>query len=404
MGREWELSYRLGMRKDNLCYCLALNACPEELPEAPLPEKKTTSGEGGPGQIPPESGEMLEKRRRRIIKGFALPISDKFLTIVEKRKQNGQNLYLEFMEKMKQKKQNFISAKDIVPNATNSDYLDTKKNVVLYLEKHRVFPGYQSGTYEDENVVFLTFPQHVMAHYLRFLQYGDLGDRFAVNQMLGQNDMQRREMASYAGSLGGRQQQQNLRDQNRGWYNSEVQRKLGKKGAAAAQLKGVGAFDPQNLFSATAVWQKKYQQDLAFKQKMLKNLAQGLKTQAQQGTNIFNPISQRHRVINGKGILIDGKIVFSPYSIVYPDETFEYSEHRVHLSEDFYWNHIKNRPVGKRANYRNQKPKKKSSRKNEPLTCNETQNQFENVQRLEKTLSLRVPEFKFLFFKNFFMT
>lgn len=110
-----------------------------------------------------------------------------------------------------------------------------------------------------------------MAHYLCFLQYGDLGDRFAVNQMLGQNDMQRREMASYAGSLGGRQQQQNLSDQNRGWYNWEVQRKLGKKGAAAAQLKGVGAFDPQNLFDATAAWQKKYQQDLAFKQKMLKN-------------------------------------------------------------------------------------------------------------------------------------
>ncbi len=38
------------------------------------------------------------------------------------------------------------------------------------LEKHRVLPGHQSGTYEDENVVFLTFPQHVMAHYLRFLQ------------------------------------------------------------------------------------------------------------------------------------------------------------------------------------------------------------------------------------------
>lgn len=55
---------------------------------------------------------------------------------------------------MKQKKQNFISAKGIVPNATNSDYIDTKKNIVLYLEKHRILPDHQSGTYEDENVVF----------------------------------------------------------------------------------------------------------------------------------------------------------------------------------------------------------------------------------------------------------
>jgi len=201
-----------------------------------------------------------------------------------------------------------------------------------------------------------------MAHYIRFLQNRDIGDRLAVNQMLAQNDDQsRRAMASYAGTLGGKQQQ-NLRDHNKGWFSSEVQSALGKKGAAAAKAKRVGAFDLQNLLDALVAWQKKYQQDTVFRQKMLDNLRQGLKTQKQLGINIYDPLSQRHRVINGKGILIDGKIFLSPYSIVYPDETFEYSEHRVHLSEDFYWNHIKNRPVGKRgANYKNpkvSKPKK----------------------------------------------
>lgn len=198
-----------------------------------------------------------------------------------------------------------------------------------------------------------------MAHYLRFLQYGKIADRLAVNKMLGQNNAQSRlDMARYAGSLGGTQQQKNLRDQKRGWFSSEVQSKLGEKGAAFAKVKDVGAYDPNNLLDGLEAWQKKFQQDSAFRKQMLNNLQQGLQTQTQLGINIYDPVSQRHRVINGKGISIDGKIVPSPYSIVYSDESFEYSEHRVHLSEDFYWNHIKNKPVGKRANYRNPKPKK----------------------------------------------
>ena len=302
------------------------------------------------------------------MKGFALPSSDHFLTILEKRKESGRDVYWEYMEKMKLKKQDYTFAKDTVANATNSDYIDTKTGVMLYLEKHRILPDHRSGTYDEENVILLTFPQHVMAHYIRFLQNRDIGDRLAVNQMLAQNDDQScRAMASYAGTLGGKQQQ-NLRDHNKGWFSSEVQSALGKKGAAAAKAKRVGAFDPQNLLDALVAWQKKYQQDPVFRQKMLDNLRQGLKTQKQLGINIYDPLSQRHRVINGKGILIDGKIILSPYSIVYPDETFEYSEHRVHLSEDFYWNHIKNRPVGKRgANYKNPKPKVSKPKKNQNL-------------------------------------
>ncbi len=340
MGREWELSYRLGMRKNNCFQLFRMSACPEESEQLPL-----------------ESGELQERCRRQI-KGFALPISDIFLTIIERRKQSGKDIYMEYMRKMKQKNQDYIPAKNILLNATDSDFIDKKTGILLYLEKHRILPGFQSGTYIDQNVVLLTFPQHVMAHYFRYLQYKKYEDRLAVNQMLGQNTVEnRREMASYAGTIDGKQQQQNLRNQNRGWYNSDVQRELGKKGAASAKKKGVGAFDPQNLLDAVSAWQDKFQQNTVFRQKMLNNLQQGLKTQHQLSINIYDPVSQRHHIINGKGLSIDGKIVLSPYSIVYPDETFEYSEHRVHLSEDFYWNHIKNRPPGKRTNYRNAKTK-----------------------------------------------
>jgi hypothetical protein len=39
----------------------------------------------------------------------------------------------------------------------------------------------------------------------------------------------RRDIASFAGKIGGSAVQKMLKAQNRGWYNSEVQRELGKK-------------------------------------------------------------------------------------------------------------------------------------------------------------------------------
>jgi hypothetical protein len=358
MGREWELSYRLGMRKDKIKNRkrLVSNACPEKsnvLILSTIVKRQEIDFLRAEKTDSPEPNELQEKRRHQK-KGFALPISSIFLKIIEERKQNGRDIYLEYMEKFKKKKPDYIKAKTKVPNLAKSDYIDTKKNVILYLEKHRIVPGHANGEYSDENVVLLTFPQHVMAHYLRFLQYRNLADRSAVNIMLQQNIEEiRREKARYAGKLGGKQQQQNLRELNRGWYNSKLQKELGKKGAAAAKLKKVGAFNPQNLMDAVVAWQKKYEQDPIFKDKMLKNLQKGLETQALLGLNIYNPKSQRYRAINGKGIRIDGTTIPSPYSRVYSDEKFEYSEHRIHLSEDFYWNYIKHIPVGKRTNFKN---------------------------------------------------
>jgi hypothetical protein len=377
--REWELSYRLGMREDKVKNIkrLVSNACPEKsdifsmLHEIDFLKAEETDS--------PEPNELQGKHRRRN-KGFALPSSNTFLKILEKRKQNGRDIYLEYMEKFKNKKPDYLATKTSIPNSsssinrttgpelsysymnnlvprtTKSDFIDTKTGVFLYLEKHRILPGHKKGKYNEQNVVLLTFSQHVIAHYLRFLQYGNIEDRIAVNMMLLQNDEQiRRDMASYAGKLGGKKQQQNLRESNRGWYNRELQKELGKKGAAAAKLKKVGAFDPQNLLYAGVAWKEKYEQDPIFQNKMSKNLRKGLETQAELGLNIHDSKSQRYRVINGKGIRVDGKIIPSPYSRVYSDETFEYSEHRIHLSEDFYWNYMKHHPVAERTNYRNPK-------------------------------------------------
>jgi hypothetical protein len=245
---------------------------------------------------------------------------------MEERKKNGRDIYLESIEKFKKKKPYYRPVERMLSNSNNSKnktkgqrteksyYIDTKTGVMVYLEKHHILPKHQNGDDKPENIVLLTFPQHVMAHYLRFLQYENQKDRLAVRIMLSQDNGEiRREMASYAGKLGGKQQQKNLHESNRGWYNPQIQEKLGKKGAASAKLKEVGAFDPQNLLDAGVAWKEKFQKDGMFQDKMLKNLRKGLGTQAQLGVNIYDSKSQRYRVINVRGTFSSGPVVTINY-------------------------------------------------------------------------------------------
>ena len=338
MGREWELSYRLGMQTK---YCFKRNffflnkkfldkrnkyvvskACPKE------PNNK---------MVPNEPGELQKKRRD--FAGFILPDSQFFLMFIEKRKSEGRDVYKEYMSFLFQKKTHYKSEKEL-SKVKNCLYIDTKTDKVVFLEKHRILPGHEGGTYESANVVLVTFPEHIMAHYLRLLQYGNPKDRAALNLMLSNtNEERRREIASLAGSIGGKHSQQLLKQQNKGWYNSETQRKLGTKGAASARLKGVGAFDPSNLIKAVEEWQKKYQNDQNFRKKMQENLKKGLETQKKLKINIYDSLSQRIRSVNFHGVLVDNKRLSSPYTS-YSKSGIEYTEERTHLSEDFFWYHV----------------------------------------------------------------
>lgn len=96
---------------------------------------------------------------------------------------------------------------------------------------------------------------------------------------------------------------------------------------------------------------------------MTNNLAKGRETQNQQRINIGNPLQQKIKSVNYNGILVEnirpvlpesstksGKFTqvskikerfASPY-ISYSLESgkFEYTEARVHMSEDLFWYHI----------------------------------------------------------------
>lgn len=270
-----------------------------------------------------------------------------FYNLIKARKQQKRDVYLEFVSKMHAKQENYERIfVDTGKKQKKLCYFSKKTGKMLYLEKYRIFPGHEGGKYTQENILLLTFEEHVMAHYLRFLQYGKREDYTAVSIMLSNsNEEMRRLFSSFAGSIGGKTQQELLREQNRGWYNSSIQSQLGKKGSEQARQHGVGAFDFKNKIKADIAWQEKYQTDLFFQDKMKKNLLTGLETQRKQGKNIYNSLSQRIRSLNYHGILISMKEkntrFATPYSS-YSIETgkFEYTEARVHVSEDFFWYYV----------------------------------------------------------------
>ena len=320
MGREWELSYRLGMQKIKQFYCFAFDACPEKSKNIFL--------------------EMGELPRNRKFQPFKLPTSKTFISIIKARQNENRDVYLEFIEKIEKKQKNY--EKITLNNEQKKKkfcYILKKTGNVVYVEKHRIVPGHENGKYEKNNTLFLTFQEHVMAHHLRFLQYGKIEDKLAVSLMLSNSNAQTRQLrASLAGSLGGKKQQELLQEQNRGWYNSQVQSELGKKGAAKARSLGVGAFDLENKVKADNAWKEKYETDPIFQKKIKKNLLKGLETQKNEGKNIYNPLSQRIRSVNYRGFLVGNERQSSPYQ-TYSIETgkFEYTEARVHVSEDFFW-------------------------------------------------------------------
>lgn len=54
------------------------------------------------------------------------------------------------------------------------------------LERHRILPGHQGGTYVDSNCTYLTKREHILAHWLLWKIYKRVGDKKAFSAMKGQ--------------------------------------------------------------------------------------------------------------------------------------------------------------------------------------------------------------------------
>lgn len=51
------------------------------------------------------------------------------------------------------------------------------------LERHRILPAHQGGKYTEDNCTYLTHREHIIAHWLLWKLYRNVGDKYAANGM-----------------------------------------------------------------------------------------------------------------------------------------------------------------------------------------------------------------------------
>lgn len=165
-----------------------------------------------------------------------------------------------------------------------------------YYEKHRIIPGHEGGLYEDENVVKCTFENHKLAHCYRWLAKSSEKDRYSWRMMCGWEDVDaRREMASYAGKLGGRKTNQIHKERGSNFYSSEFGRNASLKRSKEDKQK----------------WMNELNQTIANEQRSNAGKIGAQKTlelQRETNTGFFDPKATLQKLANLKrwGIKIDG--------------------------------------------------------------------------------------------------
>jgi hypothetical protein len=216
-------------------------------------------------------------------------------------------------------------------------YLQEKESsLVGYTEKHRIVPGHSGGKYSNENVVVVSFPDHCLAHFYRYLAYGNSIDLYAYHKMTADTESVRISRAKAGGdaarnlkvgcfkdykcreetliipgksayynkeiqSSNGKKRKEQLIEE--GFFSTEKQTIRGKKGAEVNRLNGTGAFDPKNLEKAR-------------------------KKQKEMGLGVHNKIFQKSMALRRWGVILDGYRLF--YDL----------EGRTYLSETFVEYHI----------------------------------------------------------------
>ena len=182
------------------------------------------------------------------------------------------------------------------------------QNPNYYTEVHHITPRFEGGLDEPDNLVRLTYDDHVIAHFIRWITYESPNDYVAYRLMSGQDVDARRARASLGGKIGGPKAQAQNKERGAGWFDRIGQMLRGQKGAAVNREQATGAFDPENLAKANkALALAKAKNPEKYTEQNLKNLERGRQTQKDLGINIGDPINQRRTSLLKWGIWLNGK-------------------------------------------------------------------------------------------------
>lgn len=74
----------------------------------------------------------------------------------------------------------------------------------VYTEKHHIIPRYAGGLDDEDNLVKVTYRQHIFLHKVLYAWKKNPQDRLAVRLMLGLTVDKKKEICSLAGQIGGK--------------------------------------------------------------------------------------------------------------------------------------------------------------------------------------------------------
>ena len=98
------------------------------------------------------------------------------------------------------------------------------------LQTHRILPGHAGGTYDNPtNLIKVTYNEHRLAHFYRFLQYRENGDKAAYLFMSNQTEEAKLAVARLAGKLGGIKKASRGKEAGTQFFDPVWQKKHGYK-------------------------------------------------------------------------------------------------------------------------------------------------------------------------------
>ncbi len=189
------------------------------------------------------------------------------------------------------------------------------------LEKHRVLPQHDGGRYTDGNVVLCSFENHRLAHYYRYLAYRQPGDLIAWKLMSGQTEEGRREMARYAGTIGGGANAKLRKEKAEFFFSPEWQALHGYKSAGTRNVNSGWLAQLNADITANRPEQRK----AAGRKGGGKRIA----NQRANKTNLFDPkhMMQKKGNLSRWGVLINGvRIAYDDLSSDFIDYYLAYGD------------------------------------------------------------------------------
>lgn len=104
------------------------------------------------------------------------------------------------------------------------------------LYKHRILPGHERGKYTPNNTLLVSYREHYLTHFYRYLSYRNTKDELAYRLMVNQDANVHLLKSSLGGKIGGKKSAVNNKRAKTLFYSKKWQKQYGFKGAGQRNI------------------------------------------------------------------------------------------------------------------------------------------------------------------------